>query len=76
VADVGDSLEARTKRTWRSFGERVSVELHATTEKTTVIVRSRPVIRTTITDYGKGRMNVRSVRASLIAASSPGAPTS
>lgn len=58
-----DRLTARTKITWWSWGEVVSVQLTAAGEHTVATVSSRPRIRTTLVDYGRGRDAVeRTVR--------------
>lgn len=65
-------LEVRTPMSWRSFGERVRIELApARGDGVLVRVGSRPTIRTTLVDYGKNRMNVEAVRAGMERAEAP-----
>jgi hypothetical protein len=56
---------ARTRLSWRSFGENVTVELNGDATAPVAHISSRPVIRTTLIDYGKGRRNVQQVAAAL-----------
>jgi hypothetical protein len=56
---------ARTRRSWRSWGEDVTVELTGAQTAPVARITSRPVIRTTLIDYGKGRRNVKQVAAAL-----------
>jgi hypothetical protein len=56
---------ARTTWTWRSFGEHVTTELTGDPGSPVAHVSSRPVIPTTVLDYGKGHLNVRRVVAAL-----------
>lgn len=46
---------ARTPTTWRSFGEHVTVQLTGDPAAPTAHLASRPVIPTTLFDYGRGR---------------------
>lgn len=56
---------ARTGTTWRSFGEHVTVQLTGHPAAPMAEITSRPVVRTTLIDYGKGRRNVDQVAAGL-----------
>ncbi|OAA23230.1 hypothetical protein UG55_103918 [Frankia sp. EI5c] len=56
--DVPDSVVGRTRVSWRSWGERITVELRPVESITRVTIRSRPRVRTTLVDYGRGRRNV------------------
>lgn len=56
---------ARTRRSWRSFGEDVAVELTGDATAPVAHITSRPVVRTTLLDYGRGRSNVQQVAAAL-----------
>lgn len=49
-------VRAHGKMTWTSFGEEIECRVE---------IRSRPVLRTTIVDYGKNRENVERIRAFL-----------
>jgi hypothetical protein len=61
---------ARTRPSWRSFGEDVTVHLTGDSTAPVAHIISRPVIRTTLIDYGKGRRNVQQVAARLQSPSS------
>jgi hypothetical protein len=56
---------ARTRWSWRSFGEDVTVQVTGAPHAPVAHITSRPVIRTTLVDYGKGRRNVQQVAAAL-----------
>lgn len=56
---------ARTRTTWRSFGEHVTVQLTGDPAAPAAHIASRPVVSTTLFDYGKGRINVDRVAAAL-----------
>ncbi|WP_324276269.1 hypothetical protein [Blastococcus brunescens] len=65
-ADVGAGrYRARTRWSWKSFGEEVTVQLTGDPSAPRVVVSSRPVIATTVVDYGKGRSNVAEVADAL-----------
>jgi hypothetical protein len=53
---------AKTKTSWKSFGERITISLHETAAETTAItIESAPTVTTTMVDYGKGYQNVETV---------------
>lgn len=60
-------LRARTGTSWASWGETVTVELHPAPDgrTTEVVLQSRPVMRATLVDYGKGRSNVNHLARAL-----------
>ena len=62
-------LVARTGSGLASWGEEVTVELHAPPGGggTDVVLSSRPLLSTTLVDYGKGRRNVNRLAAAVIA---------
>ena len=65
-ADVAAGrYRARTTTTWKSFGEEVSVQLTGDPAAPEAFVSSRPVVATTLVDYGKGRANVAAVARAL-----------
>ncbi|SOE01388.1 hypothetical protein [Blastococcus haudaquaticus] len=65
-ADVAAGrYRARTTTTWKSFGEEVSVQLTGDPSAPEAVVSSRPVVATTLVDYGKGRSNVAAVARAL-----------
>ena len=64
--DVAAGLyKARTRWTWRSFGEDVTVHVTGDPNAPVAHITSRPVVRTTLIDYGKGRRNVEQLAAAL-----------
>ena len=65
-ADVSAGrYRARTRWSWKSFGEEVSVQLTGDAAAPRAVVSSRPVVPTTVVDYGKGRSNVAAVADAL-----------
>lgn len=58
VTDEADRIVACTGMTWRSWGERITVDLDAAAGFTDVTLGSSPTLRWTLVDYGKGRRNV------------------
>ena len=56
---------ARTRWTWRSFGEDVTVQLTGDPGSPVAHVSGRPVVRTTLIDYGQGRRNVHQLLEAL-----------
>ena len=56
---------ARTRRSWKSWGEEVVVQLSGDPARPLVTVTSRPTVRTTLVDYGRGRHNVEHVLRAL-----------
>lgn len=63
--DEPNRVTGRTGTTWRSWGELLSIELEPAAAGTSVVVRSRPRVRTTLVDYGKGRRNVEALTTHL-----------
>jgi len=51
-------IVATTGMTWQSFGERITVEVRPEEAGSLVCISSRPKVRTTVADSGKGRENV------------------
>ena len=65
-ADVAAGrYRARTRWSWKSFGEEVSVQLSGDPSAPLAVISSRPVVPTTVVDYGKGRSNVAAVADAL-----------
>ena len=62
---IAGRYRARTRWSWKSFGEEVSVQLTGDPSAPQAFVSSRPVVPTTLVDYGKGRSNVATVAAAL-----------
>ena len=63
--DAAGRYRARTQWSWKSWGEEVSVQLSGSGDAVAAVVASRPVVRTTVVDYGKGRSNVAAVADAL-----------
>ncbi|MBX2800831.1 MAG: hypothetical protein KTR31_24330 [Myxococcales bacterium] len=62
---TADEVCVRTKATFWSWGEIVSVEAFADGPLTTVMVQSRPAMWTTLVDYGKNQANVDALVSAL-----------
>jgi len=59
--DEGEIL-ARTGTTWLSFGESISYQVEQISDShCSITVKSRPLLRTTVIDYGKSRDNIRKI---------------
>lgn len=58
ASDAGERLELLIGGSWKSWGERVVVQLKAASTGTSIHVTSTPRVATTLVDYGKGRSNV------------------
>jgi hypothetical protein len=65
VADASGRYEATTRVSWKTWGERVTVQLSGDPVAPEACVTSRPRISTTLIDYGKGRSNVETVVRAL-----------
>ncbi|MGY2127518.1 hypothetical protein [Blastococcus sp. SYSU DS0617] len=52
--DAAGRYRARTRWSWKSWGEEVSVQLFGDGAALEAVVSSRPVVGTTVVDYGKG----------------------
>ncbi len=63
--DGPSRVESRTRMSWRSWGEELTVELHPVGSATDVVIRSRPNVSMTVVDYGKGRENVEAIAQRL-----------
>ncbi len=61
----GMRIAVRTRRTWRSWGESVTADLHPDAKGSTLSLVSRPILRSTVVDYGQGRRNVRRVLSAV-----------
>ncbi|MGY1619277.1 hypothetical protein ACI797_21260 [Geodermatophilus sp. SYSU D00691] len=62
---VTGRFTATTRTTWKSWGEEVTVQLSGDPAAPTATVSSRPRVRTSLVDYGRGRSNVAAVVAAL-----------
>lgn len=62
---IAGRYSARTKWTWRSYGEEVTVQLTGDAGCPVARVTSKPIVWTTLIDFGKGRRNVHHVVAAL-----------
>jgi hypothetical protein len=65
------TLAARVGMSWASFGEHIECRVQPGDGGSTLEIRSRPALRTTIVDYGKNRENVERIRA-VLTGSAPG----
>lgn len=67
VSETGDvRITASTRMTWKSFGERIEVcALPLGVGQSTLHISTRPIVRFTIVDYGKGLNNLDRLTASL-----------
>jgi hypothetical protein len=63
--DASGRYEATTRVSWKTWGERVTVQLSGDPAAPEACVTSRPRISTTLIDYGKGRSNVETVVRAL-----------
>jgi hypothetical protein len=61
ASSAGERLELLIGLSWKSWGERVTVQLKATNTGTSMRVTSTPRVPTTLVDYGKGRSNVHAL---------------
>ena len=59
-------LTLRAPKSFRSFGEQVSVDLHPTPDGTAVLLYSRPLSLVIVFDYNKNRENVLNLRQAII----------
>ncbi|MGI9420596.1 MAG: hypothetical protein ACR2RA_22465 [Geminicoccaceae bacterium] len=60
-------VEASTKVSWKSFGEKISFRLSDRGDQTTEVeIESRPKLTMTIVDYGKSRENIDQIVAMLM----------
>ena len=59
---VAGTITAKTKMSWKSFGEEIQITVvRDEGSKAKVIVSSAPKLKTTLVDYGKGHQNVTSL---------------
>ena len=62
------AITAKTKMTWKSFGEIIDIRIIGLNEnKTRIEVQSRPLLRTTMVDYGKNLENIEKILTSISA---------
>ena len=54
-------IVARTGISWKSWGEIITFDVRGMNDVTKVKVSSRPVVRTTLVDYGKNLENVEKI---------------
>jgi hypothetical protein len=56
------TLRAKTKMTWKSFGEIIKISTQSLGDNETLIeIKSSPFIPTTVFDYGRGLENVETI---------------
>jgi hypothetical protein len=66
AADVSAGrFVARRRANWKSWGEEVVVQLSGDPARPTATVSSRPRVRTTLVDHGRGHRNVEHVLRAL-----------
>jgi hypothetical protein len=66
LADDGRGrLQARTRVTWRSWGEHITVTIDDASPTTRVMIASRPRLASTVVDYGKAHENIDHLVAGL-----------
>jgi hypothetical protein len=58
-------VRGRVPMTWATWGERIECRVHPAEQGSRVEIRSRPVLRTTLVDFGRNRENVERVSALL-----------
>lgn len=71
VDPASGTVNARSRMSWASFGEVIECRVQPGDGGSTLEIRSRSAVRSTIVDYGKNRENVERIRAFLIG-SAPG----
>ena len=60
-------LVANTQISWESFGEKIGLDIQTVNNSMTKVkFRSRPLIRTTMFDYGKSLANIERIKNCLI----------
>jgi hypothetical protein len=62
----GQTIEVRTRRSARGFGEDVTVTVSGTAGGSLVDVQSAPASWATVIDYGRNRQNVRLVLHAIV----------
>lgn len=65
VDPASATVKGRGRMSWASLGEEVKCRVEPAGGGSRVEIRSRPVLRTTLVDYGKNRQNVERIRAAL-----------
>lgn len=59
-------INARTKATWKTWGENIQCRITASDEVTVkVYIQSRPKLSTTLIDYGINQRNIQQILAAL-----------
>ena len=65
VRHHGSDLTARTRLSWRSWGERLTVRLVPVDGGLAATIRTEPRWRTTVTDFGKASLNIRQLEGAI-----------
>lgn len=65
VSATNTEVRIRVGASFQSWGEHLRVEVTRESDGARVRVTSRPVLRTTLFDYGKGKENVRQITDAL-----------
>lgn len=59
-------INAKASMTWKTFGDKIKFSLIKLNDDTTEVeISSRPIVRTTLVDYGKNLRNVEIIEAFL-----------
>lgn len=59
---IAGNITAKTKMSWKSFGENIKISTQNLADNKTLIeIKSSPFIPTTMIDYGKGLENVETI---------------
>jgi hypothetical protein len=59
-------VKAKTGFTWKSFGEEIIVVLEKSDASTIIKINSKPLVKTTIVDYGKNSENVQKIHTFIM----------
>jgi hypothetical protein len=71
VDPAAGTVNARSRMSWASFGEVIECRVRPGDGGSTLEIRSRPAVRSTIVDYGKNRENVERIRTFLAQQGTP-----
>ena len=61
VSETENALRIRVRRSWRSWGEDISVWIDDRDGTCTVTATTRPVLRTTVIDFGRGQRHLNTI---------------
>lgn len=74
TADSVSHVSARTKTSWRSWGEVLTVDVTPSVAGVQIAILSRPRLRTTVADYGRNQENVARIESMLREAPTQNSP--